>query len=79
VTLETVKRAENGDGWIVRVYEGEQCRRKAVTVTFGQAVERAVECNLLEEATGVVNIIDGPRLTFPIGPYDVKTFRVWFE
>ena len=49
VVLDTVKRAEDGDGWIVRLYEAWQYRDEMVTVTFGRPLRGAVECNLMEE------------------------------
>ncbi len=76
VVLDTVKRAEDGDGWIVRLYEAWQYRNEAVCVEFGRPLRHAVECNLLEEEAGPVQI-EGPRLTFAIAPCEIRTFRVW--
>jgi alpha-mannosidase len=79
VILETIKRAEDGDGWIFRVYEHKGNRLNAVSIVFGQAVTRAEECNLIEERIGEGSVtIDGSRLTFSITPYEIKTFRVRF-
>jgi alpha-mannosidase len=77
VILETVKQAEDGDGWVVRVYEYKQSRSNAVTLTFSQPIRRAVECNLLEDGDEAVQVQD-TQLTFAIAPYEIKTFRVWF-
>jgi alpha-mannosidase len=77
VVLETVKKAEEGDVWIVRLYECQQSHNAAVTLSFGQSVRRAVECNLVEEGEKPVDYQDN-RLTFPIGPFEIKTFKVWF-
>jgi len=76
VVLDTVKRAEDGDGWIVRLYEAWQYSSEAVTVTFGRPLRRAVECNLMEEEVGPART-EGPRLTFAIAPCEIRTFRVW--
>lgn len=77
VILETVKQAEDGQAWIVRVYEYKQCRRSAVHLTFGQPIRKAVECNLIEEDERPVSYSSN-RLAFPITPYEIKTFKIWF-
>lgn len=77
VILETVKRAEDGDAWIVRVYETKQYRNNAVTLSFGQVIGKAACCNLIEEDEEPVTFEDN-RLTFPIAPYQIRTFKVWF-
>ncbi|HSJ55895.1 MAG TPA: glycoside hydrolase family 38 C-terminal domain-containing protein, partial [Anaerolineae bacterium] len=77
VIVETIKQAEDGDGWIVRAYESRQYRNPAVRLTMGRAVRRAVECNLVEEGDAAVDW-RGDSLTFPIAPFEIKTFRVWF-
>jgi alpha-mannosidase len=76
VILETIKKDESGDAWIVRVYEYKQCRSAAVRLTFNRPILRAVECNLVEEGEQHV-AHDGPCLSFPIQPYEIKTFKVW--
>jgi alpha-mannosidase len=78
VIVETVKRAEDGNGWIVRVYEAQHSRHQRVELAFGQPISRTVECNLVEEGESPVEIVDGNKITFPITPYEIKTFRLWF-
>jgi alpha-mannosidase len=77
VVLETVKKAEDENAWIVRVYECKQYRSKEVTIRFGQHVQNAVECNLLEEDESPA-AFDGNQLKFAITPFEIKTFKVWF-
>jgi alpha-mannosidase len=80
VILETVKRAEDGDGWIFRVYEAQQVRSQQVMVTFGRPVERAVACNLIEEEVADPSLdVARQGLAFAINPYEIKSFKVWFE
>jgi len=76
VIVETVKKAEQEDAWIVRLYEYKQSRSNAVTLSFGKAIRKAVECNLVEEDWPVET--QGSSLQFPILPYEIKTFKVWF-
>lgn len=77
VIVETVKKAEDDQAWIVRLYECKQYRNNAVTMTFGNSIKKAVECNLLEEDETPVGY-RGKQLTFPVKPFEVKTFKVWF-
>jgi alpha-mannosidase len=76
VIIESIKKTEEGDAWIVRLYECKQFRSQAVTLTFGQTLRRAVACNLIEEDESDV-AYDGRRLTFAIGPFEIKTFKAW--
>ncbi|HEX7005349.1 MAG TPA: alpha-mannosidase [Trueperaceae bacterium] len=76
--IETVKRAEDGDGWIVRVYEAKQFRSGEVRLSFGRPLARAVECNLVEEGSAPV-AHDRHSISFPLAPFEIKTFRVWFQ
>ena len=79
VILETVKQAEGGDGWIVRLYENQQRRRQGVTITFGTPLARAAACNLLEEPIEDQTLhSEGNCVTFAIEPFEIKSFRVWF-
>jgi alpha-mannosidase len=75
VILETVKKAEDENAWIVRVYECKQYRSNAVTITFTRSIRKAVECNLLEEDQAAVSYHDN-QLTFAVKPFEIKTFKI---
>jgi len=75
--LETVKKAEDDDAVVVRVYEYMQYRTDAAAIVFDRPIRKAVECNLVEEEEGAA-AFSGDRLTFALKPYEVKTFKVWF-
>ena len=77
IILETVKKAEDENAWIVRVYECKQNRNNAATITFGQPLRNAVECNLLEEDETPIDY-QSHQLTFAIKPFEIKTFKIWF-
>jgi alpha-mannosidase len=77
VIVETIKEAEEGRAWVVRVYESTQCRHGAAKMTIGQPIRKAVECNLLEEDEQPAPFA-GRDLTFSIAPYEIKTFKIWF-
>lgn len=77
VILETLKRAEDGNGWIVRLYENQGSREKNLWLGFGRRIQKAMLCNLVEEDSIEYNV-DGNTLKFDIAPYEIKTFRVIF-
>lgn len=74
ITIEAVKRAESGDGIIVRVLE-KYGRNTVARLSFNQKILEAKECNLMEEEIGEVNF-DGNEIDFRIKPYEIKTFKI---
>ncbi len=74
VVLETLKRAEDGRGWIVRLYESNG-GRGPVTVGTSLPTRSVSECNLVEEDERRVAARRG-RFTFTIKPYEIRTFRL---
>jgi alpha-mannosidase len=77
VVLETVKKAEDDNAWIVRLYECKQYRSNAVTISFGKPIKKAVETNLLEEEKASITH-HGSQMTFAIKPFEIKTFKIWY-
>ena len=73
--LDAVKRAEDGDGYVIRVHE---CRGGAheVQLTSDYGIKRFAPCNLLEEKTGEVE--EGGTISFGIKPFEIRSYRVWF-
>jgi alpha-mannosidase len=78
VVIETIKQAEQDGAWIVRVYENQQARHPAARLDLLRPIARAVETNLVEEGDEPVQHA-GRTLTFPIQPFEIKTFKVWFQ
>ena len=74
--LEALKRAEDGDGWILRVSEPHGGRGR-VAVRAPRPLARVESCNHVEEG-GESVMHDGAAFHFPIGPFQVKTFRLRF-
>lgn len=74
--IEVVKKAEDSDGIIVRLYE---CcnRRTPVTLTFGRKLASAVECSMLEVTEQPVEF-EGNTASFTMRPYEIKTLKVSF-
>jgi alpha-mannosidase len=74
VVLETVKRAEDGDGVIVRLYETQR-RRGAITLTTAFPLQAAARTNLLEEEKFALPVTDN-TVRYDIRPYEIVTLRL---
>lgn len=74
VIVEAVKWAEDGDGFVVRLYEAE--RSKVQTeIAFGPSVRQVQETNMLEEGGQVLALRNGRVKTW-FRPFEIKTLRV---
>jgi len=74
VVVETIKKAEQDDAVVIRLYEAGKTRGP-VEVSFGKNVTGAVEYNLLEEPLRDCKYREG-TLYFNIKPFEIKTFKV---
>jgi alpha-mannosidase len=74
--LEAFKRAEDGDGWILRVSEPHGGRGR-VAVRVPRPLVGVQSCNHVEEG-GESVMYDGAAFHFPISPFEVRTFRLRF-
>jgi alpha-mannosidase len=74
VVIETVKRADDGNGIILRLYESQR-KRGQVQVRFGFAVESAWETNLLEENESKLSI-ENDSIQLTLRPYQIMTLRL---
>ncbi len=74
VVIETIKKAEEGDEIILRLYECFN-RRNDVVLTFPKEIRYITECNLLEEDTGAIEH-QGKNAFFAMKPYEIKTMKV---
>jgi alpha-mannosidase len=73
IVLDTIKRAEDGEGLIVRFYEAEG-RRGTATLRFAQAPTTVTRTNILEDPGAAVTV-DGQTVSVPFGPFQVITLR----
>lgn len=79
VMLETIKQAEDRDGYILRLFEYTN-RRGPVTLTFGLPVQKAVLCDLLERPLETLSLDTDPHvLDIEMKPYEIKTIRIEFR
>lgn len=76
VILETVKKAEDTDAIILRVYEAYG-QRGDVTITLARKPRKVTECDLMEEYDVPVES-QGGEVRFYIKPYEIRTFKVQF-
>ena len=74
IVIETVKRAEDGRGLIVRLYETQR-QRKQVTLTAGFDLARAWRANLLEENQEEL-APNGNTVSLFVKPYEIVTLRL---
>ena len=74
--LEAIKPAEDGDGWIVRLYEPHG-GRGTVTLRSERPWREIVSCNLVEENAGPIAAA-GQIATLPIRPFEIVALRMRF-
>ena len=72
--IETVKKAEDGDGIIVRVCEefNEHTQR---TLTFGFDFACAVLCDMMEKEISPIEI-KGRSISLPLKPFEIVTLKI---
>ncbi|MCC6546399.1 alpha-mannosidase [Candidatus Sumerlaeota bacterium] len=73
VIVEAIKWAEDGSGFIVRVFEAGRMETWA-SIRMGIPVKAVLETNLLEEEKSSVAIADG-IIHFRMKPFEIKTFK----
>jgi len=71
IILDTVKRAENGSGTVLRFYEPCGSKSRA-TVKLNGTYSKAQLCDMLENPEGEVSIESG-MLCLELAPFEVKT------
>jgi alpha-mannosidase len=76
VVIDSVKKAEDSDAIIVRLYEAHGWRGP-VKLAFMHAPSAISECNLMEEEDVECTIDDG-AVSFDIKPWEIRTFKVSF-
>ena len=75
VIIETVKQAEDGRGWIVRLFESQR-RRGAVEIKAGFPLAQAWITNLLEEDQLALDVLAGNKLELQMRPFQIVTLRL---
>lgn len=76
VVLDTIKKAEDGNGYIVRLYES--CGGGGdVKVTFAKQLKSVTACDMMEQDEEAVSH-DGSSFTFETTPYCIHSYRIQF-
>lgn len=76
ICIETVKKAEDSDAVIVRIYETWNKATDTV-LSFGKEVRSVSECNLLEEKDEALKVCDN-KLQIRFRPFEIKTLKITF-
>lgn len=77
VVVETVKKAEDSDAVIVRLYEAHGARGPT-RLRFGRPVKQAAECNLLERKDRPLKPRPDGSLRLVLRPFQVVTLKLQF-
>ncbi|MDP2323997.1 MAG: glycoside hydrolase family 38 C-terminal domain-containing protein, partial [Gammaproteobacteria bacterium] len=77
VIVTAVKKAEDDQATVVRLYEAGNTRGEVV-MSFGRPVKKVYACNLMEE-TGESLKLRGDDVEFGIAPFEIKTLKVYFR
>lgn len=76
VLIDTVKRSEDGEAVVVRIYEYRN-QKTAANLIFSRPVKKILETDLCEE-NGKEVIVKENRIFFEIGNFEIKTFKIYF-
>lgn len=76
VIIDTIKRAEDSDALIVRLYEAYGQRGDAA-LTFARRPKKITECDLMEE-NDIKVAFKGNTIRLKILPFEIRTFKVVF-
>ena len=74
VIVEAVKKAEDGEGTVIRLYEAFN-RRTRVKLTLGSPVKKAFLCNMLEEREEELPV-KGNEIFLELKPFEICTLRL---
>ena len=77
VVIEVVKKAEDEEASIVRLYETFN-RRTRVSMNFGCSVKAVFECDMLEETKQEIGC-EEHKAVFDMKPYEIKTLKVFWN
>ncbi len=74
IVIETVKAAEDGSGWVVRMYESQRTRGKALLSTNFK-IKAAGRCGLLENIDEQLRI-EGNSIVFSYRPFEIINIKI---
>ncbi len=74
VVVDTVKKAEDSDSTVIRMYESWN-KRCNTTLTFGMPFEKAYLCDLMENELEELKISEN-SVTLPVKPFEIITIKL---
>jgi len=74
--IDAIKKAEDGSGYIVRLYDSVNAR-KHHTLTFGVPVKEAYLCDLLENELEQLEV-KNKNVSVNVNPFEIVTLKVKF-
>ena len=72
--METVKKAENGDGVVLRLYDAGNAS-KNVTLSFNENIKAAYECDMLENEMSPIDVRDN-AFSVKVNNFEIKTIKI---
>ena len=78
VILETVKKTENGDALIFRLYDAYNEHRENVAITFGFHASRAYLCSMMEDELQELPLCER-SVHLTIKPFEIVTLKVYLS
>ena len=72
--VESVKKAEDSDDTVIRLYEFENTKTN-VTLKLGNNAKKVWLCNLMEEKQALL-AEDTNTVTFPVEPFGIETLLI---
>nr|WP_272211397.1 glycosyl hydrolase-related protein [Marinicella sp. W31]MDC2877284.1 glycosyl hydrolase-related protein [Marinicella sp. W31] len=74
IGVEAVKRSEDGEGLVVRLWERHGAGQK-VRLAFGNVIAQVCEVDLLEEPIAV-QTVEGGVLDLAFTPFEIRTLKL---
>ena len=75
IVIDTVKKAEDSDETVVRMYESWNKRVNGAKLTFGFDISSAVLCDLMENEIETL-AVENNSVTLNVKPYEIVTVKV---
>ena len=76
INIGAVKRAENGEGYIVRLNETNNARHKE-TLEFSETIKAAYLCDLLENNQAQLQVKKN-KIELNVKPFEIITVKIIF-
>jgi len=74
VVIDSIKQAEDGSGWIIRLYE-DQNRTTTATLNFEEPLDSLYLCDLTENDLKAVPV-GGNQIQVEFKPYEIQTIKL---